>query len=240
MLSIGKNAVRELIDSDKKINKLYVLKGAHDLDKIIEGARTKGARIEFCDKRVMDKLAGELRHQGVIAESRDFVYSTLEDLLNIAKSRGEKTFIVILDGIEDPHNLGSILRVAECAGVHGVVIPSRRSADVNETVMRISAGAANHMAVAKVGNINDAIRKLKEEFVNVVCADMGGESIYDVDFDSDVAIVIGSEGFGVKELTAKLCDRTVAIPQRGKVNSLNASVACGIVCYEVVRQRYAK
>ncbi len=240
MLSIGKNAVRELIDSDKKINKLYVLKGAHDLDKIIEGARAKGARIEFCDKRVMDKLAGELRHQGVIAESRDFVYSTLEDLLNIAKSRGEKTFIVILDGIEDPHNLGSILRVAECAGVHGVVIPSRRSADVNETVMRISAGAANHMAVAKVGNINDAIRKLKEEFVNVVCADMGGESIYDVDFDSDVAIVIGSEGFGVKELTAKLCDRTVAIPQRGKVNSLNASVACGIVCYEVVRQRYAK
>lgn len=240
MLSIGKNAVRELIDSDKKINKLYVLKGAHDLDKIIEGARTKGARIEFCDKRVMDKLAGELRHQGVIAESRDFVYSTLEDLLNIAKSRGEKAFIVILDGIEDPHNLGSILRVAECAGVHGVVIPSRRSADVNETVMRISAGAANHMAVAKVGNINDAIRKLKEEFVNVVCADMGGESIYDVDFDSDVAIVIGSEGFGVKELTAKLCDRTVAIPQRGKVNSLNASVACGIVCYEVVRQRYAK
>ena len=161
-------------------------------------------------------------------------------MLNIAKSRGEKAFIVILDGIEDPHNLGSILRVAECAGVHGVVIPSRRSADVNETVMRISAGAANHMAVAKVGNINDAIRKLKEEFVNVVCADMGGESIYDVDFDSDVAIVIGSEGFGVKELTAKLCDRTVAIPQRGKVNSLNASVACGIVCYEVVRQRYAK
>lgn len=240
MLSIGKNAVRELLDSDKKINKLYVLKGAHDLDKIVEGARSKGARVEFSDKKVLDKLAGELRHQGVIAETSDFEYCTLDDILLTAKKRGEKTFILLLDGIEDPHNLGSILRVAECAGVHGVVIPARRSASVNETVIRISAGAANHVAVAKVGNINDAIRKLKDEFVNVCCADMGGESIYDAHFDEDTAIVIGSEGFGVKELTAKLCDKTVAIPQRGKVNSLNASVACGIICYEVVRQRYNK
>lgn len=142
--------------------------------------------------------------------------------------------------MEDPHNLGSILRAAECAGAHGVVIPSRRSATVNETVIRISAGAANHIAVAKVGNINDAIRKLKDEFVNVYCADMDGENIYETKLDEDVAIVIGSEGFGVKELTAKLCDKAVSLPQRGKVNSLNASVACGIICYEVVRQRYFK
>lgn len=240
MLSIGKNAVRELLGADTKIQKLYVLKGAHDLDKMVEGARAKGARIEFCEKRVLDKLAGELRHQGVIAETSDFEYCTLDDILAIAKGKGENAFILLLDGIEDPHNLGSILRVAECAGAHGVVIPSRRSATVNETVIRISAGAANHVAVAKVGNINDAIRKLKDEFVNVYCADMGGESIYDTRFDGDTAIVIGSEGFGVKELTSKLCDKVIALPQRGKVNSLNASVACGIICYEVVRQRYNK
>lgn len=240
MLSIGKNAVRELLGSDKKVNKLYVLKGAHDLDKIVESARGKGARVEFCDKRVLDKLAGELRHQGVIAESADFGYCTVDDLLAKARERGEKAFILLLDGVEDPHNLGSILRAAECAGAHGVVIPSRRSATVNETVIRISAGAANHIAVAKVGNINDAIRKLKDEFVNVYCADMDGENIYETKLDEDVAIVIGSEGFGVKELTAKLCDKAVSLPQRGKVNSLNASVACGIICYEVVRQRYFK
>lgn len=237
MLSIGKNAVRELLDSDKAISRLYVLKGAHDLEKFVQSARAKGARVEFCEKRALDRLAGEIRHQGVIAETSDFSYCTLEDVLAIAKKRKEKAFILLLDGIEDPHNLGSILRVAECAGVHGVVIPSRRSAGVNETVVRISAGAASHVAVAKIGNINDAIRKLKEEFVNVYCADMGGESIYDARFDGDVAIVVGSEGFGVKELTAKLCDKSVAIPQRGKVNSLNASVACGIICYEAVRQR---
>ena len=238
MLSIGKNAVRELLDSDKKINKLYLRKGAHDLDRIAESARGKGARVEFVDKRVLDKLAGELRHQGVIAESEDFKYCTVDDLLAKAGERGEKVFVLLLDGVEDPHNLGSILRAAECAGAHGVIIPSRRSASVNETVVRISAGAANHIPVAKVGNINDAIRMLKDEFVNVYCADMGGESIYETRLDGDVAIVIGSEGFGVKELTAKLCDKAVSLPQRGKVNSLNASVACGIICYEVVRQRY--
>lgn len=240
MLSIGKNAVRELLGAESKISKLYVLKGAHDLDKLVEGARAKGARVEFCDKRVLDKLAGELRHQGVIAETSDFAYCTLDDILAIARAKGENAFILLLDGVEDPHNLGSILRVADCAGVHGVVIPSRRSASVNETVIRISAGAANHVAVAKVGNINDAIRKLKDDFVNVYCADMGGESIYETRFDGDTAIVIGSEGFGVKELTSRLCDKVIALPQRGKVNSLNASVACGIICYEVVRQRYNK
>lgn len=237
MLSIGKNAVKELLGSDKKISRLYVLKGAHDLEKTVESARAKGARIEFCDKRALDKLADGLRHQGVIAETSDFEYCTLDDILENAAGKGEKAFILLLDGIEDPHNLGSILRVAECAGAHGVVIPSRRSAFVNETVIRVSAGAANHVRVAKVGNINDAIRKLRDAFVNVYCADMSGESIYDARFDGDVAIVIGSEGFGVKELTAKLCDKAVAIPQKGKVNSLNASVACGIICYEVVRQR---
>lgn len=240
MYAIGKNAVKELFASGKKIERLYVLKGAHDLGFFIDSAKERKIRVDFCDKKQMDKLGGDLRHQGVIALTEDFRYGTIEDIYDKAKQKGEKLFVVLLDGVEDPHNLGSILRVAECAGAHGVIIPERRSAAVNETVVRISAGAANHIIVAKVGNINDAIRKLKDDFVNVYCADMGGESVYDQHLCEDTAIVIGSEGFGVKELTSKLCDKAVSLPQLGKVNSLNASVACGIICYEVVRQRCSK
>lgn len=237
MFVIGKNAVKELFASDKKVNKLFVLKTAHDLEKFVALAKEKKVRIDFCDKSQMDKMAGELKHQGVIAEVQNFEYCDVDDIIAFAQGKGEKLFMLILDGIEDPHNLGSILRVAECAGVHGVVIPERRSASVNETVLRISAGAANHIKVAKVGNINDIIRQLKDNFINVYCADMGGASVYEQHLDEDIAIVIGSEGFGVKALTAKLCDKAISLPQKGKVNSLNASVACGIICYEVVRQR---
>ena len=145
--------------------------------------------------------------------------------------------MLILDGIEDPHNLGSILRAAECAGAHGIVIPKRRAVGVNGTVVKVSSGAAQHVKVAAVNNVNDTIRMLKQDFVKVYCADMKGDVMYDVDMTDDTAIVIGSEGFGVKALTSSLCDRAVSIPQSGKVNSLNASVACGILCYELIRQR---
>ncbi|MDE6188738.1 MAG: 23S rRNA (guanosine(2251)-2'-O)-methyltransferase RlmB [Clostridia bacterium] len=233
----GKNPVKEALDSDKKISKLYVSKAARDLQPIIDVARKKNIRIDFVDKNFLDKISESKRCQGVIAIAQDFEYSTVEDILNFAKSKGEKLFMLILDGIEDPHNLGSILRVGECMGAHGVVIPSRRSANINATVLRTSAGAANHIKVAMVGNINDTLRQLKDEFVNIYAADMQGTPAKECRLDEDIAVVIGNEGSGVKALTSKLCNGVISIPQYGKVNSLNASVACGIICYEVTRQR---
>lgn len=233
----GKNPVKEALDSDKKISKLCVSKTARDLQSVIDAAKRKNIRIDFVDKNYLDRISESKRHQGVIAVAEDFKYSSVEDILSYAKSKGEKLFMLILDGIEDPHNLGSILRVAECMGAHGVVIPSRRSASVNATVLRTSAGAANHIKVATVGNINDTVRALKDEFVNVYAADMQGSPIDKCNFDEDLAIVIGNEGSGVKPLTAKLCSDVISIPQYGKVNSLNASVACGIICYAVRQGR---
>ncbi len=234
----GRNPITEAFDSGIKISRIYVSKTAHDLQPLIDKAKSRNIRIDFVDKPYLDKLSESKRHQGIIAISEEYSYASLEDILNVAKQKNQPLFVILLDGIEDPHNLGSIIRVAECAGAHGVVIPSRRSACVNATVLRTSAGAANHLKVAMVGNINDAIRTLKDNFVNVYCADMQGTTLYDCNFKEDTAIVIGNEGEGVKSLTKKLCDNVVSIPQFGKVNSLNASVACGIICYEVVRQRF--
>lgn len=233
----GKNPVKEALDSDVKISKICISKTAHDLQPLADAAKSKNIRVDFVDKSYLDRISQSSRHQGVIAIASDFEYCSVDDILQYAKSKDENLFMILLDGIEDPHNLGSIIRVAECAGAHGIVIPSRRSAGVNTTVLRTSAGSANHIRIASVGNINDTIRMLKDNFVNVYCADMQGQSIYDTPLSGDIAIVIGSEGFGVKQLTAKLCDKAISIPQYGKVNSLNASVACGIICYEVVRQR---
>ena len=233
----GRNPLTEALDSDIKISRIYVSKTAHDLQPLIDKAKNKKIRIDFVDRAFLDKMSESKHHQGIIAVSEEYSYATIEDIQQVAKQKGEKLFVLILDSIEDPHNLGSIIRVAECAGAHGIIIPSRRSASVNATVLRTSAGAANHIKVAMVGNINDAIRQLKDDFVNVYCADMQGTTLYDCRFDEDVAIVIGNEGDGVKALTAKLCDHVVSIPQFGKVNSLNASVACGIICYEIIRQR---
>ncbi len=234
----GRNPITEAFDSGIKISRIYVSKTAHDLQPLIDKAKSRNIRIDFVDKPYLDKLSESKRHQGIIAISEEYSYASLEDILNVAKQKNQPLFVILLDGIEDPHNLGSIIRVAECAGAQGVVIPSRRSACVNATVLRTSAGAANHLKVAMVGNINDAIRTLKDNFVNVYCADMQGTTLYDCHFKEDTAIVIGNEGEGVKSLTKKLCDNVVSIPQFGKVNSLNASVACGIICYEVVRQRF--
>ena len=227
MIIAGKNAVVEALSAGVAIKQLYVAKGAHDMDKIVSAARERRVPVRFEERQTLDRLSEGVRHQGVIAVGEEFEYTEFEQL-------------AALDGVEDPHNLGSILRVAECAGVDGVIIPARRSASVNATVIRVSAGAAAHVKVAKVGNVNDAIRRLKEEFFKVYCADMGGESMYDADFSGAIALVIGGEGSGVSRLTAKLCDKALSIPQFGKVNSLNASVACGVLCYEAVRARGGK
>ena len=237
MIIAGRNAVKEAMSGGAKLETLYVAKGAHDTGKLVALAKENGVEIRFEDRNVLDKLAGDVKHQGVAAKTSEYAYADLDDLVSIGAAEGAAPFLLLLDGIEDPHNLGSILRVAECAGVDGVVIPMRRSASVNATVIKVSAGAALHVKVARVRNINDAVRKLKDAFFNVYYADMDGQPMYSADMRGATALVIGGEGGGVGALTAKLCDKKLSIPQFGKVNSLNASVACGIVCYEAVRQR---
>lgn len=238
----GRNAVGEAIRSGKTIDRLLVQKGLRDAaaNKIIEDAKSRGIKIFFRDKEALDRESVQKRHQGFLAEITDFDYCELGDILKLAEDKGEEPFVLLLDGVEDPHNLGSILRVAECAGVHGVVIPRHRSVSVNETVIKVSAGAASHVLVAKVTNINDAIDELKAANVWVYAADMDGEKVYDTDLTGAVAFVIGGEGQGVKRLTRSKCDGAVAIPMRGKVNSLNASVAAGVVVFERQRQQYHK
>lgn len=234
----GKNAVGEAIRAGKTIDRLLVQKGLKDSasNKLIDDAKSRGIKIFFREKEALDRESAQGRHQGFIAEITDFVYCELEDILALAEEKGEPPFIILLDGVEDPHNLGSVLRVAECAGVHGVVIPRHRSVSVNETVIKVSAGAAAHVPVAKVTNINDAIDKLKERNVWVYAADMTGDNIYKTNLTGAIAFVIGGEGQGVKRLTLSKCDGIVSIPMRGKVNSLNASVAAGVVTFEKLRQ----
>ena len=238
----GRNAVSEAIAAGTTIDRLIVEKGLKDIgaNKIIESAKSRGIKIFFRDKLALDRESAAKRHQGFIAEVTDFVYSELEDILAYAAKKNEPPFIILLDGVEDPHNLGSVLRVAECAGVHGVVIPRHRSVSVNETVIKVSSGASAHILVAKVTNINDAIDELKKKGVWVYAADMNGGSLYDAKLSGAVAFVIGGEGNGIKKLTREKCDAAVSIPMFGKVNSLNASVATGIVIYEHIRQGLKK
>jgi 23S rRNA (guanosine2251-2'-O)-methyltransferase len=212
-------------------------KGAQgSLGLIFAEARKKGVRVQFVDKRALDKESVTARHQGVIAYTTDYEYYDLEDI--IAEKRSEKGgFIVLCDGIEDVHNLGSIIRVAECAGADGVVIPKSGSASVTESVIRISAGAAEHMKVAKVGNLNQAVEKLQKEGYWVYALEAGGEDIYKEKFQGNVALIVGGEDSGVKRLTKEKSDKILSIPLQGQVNSLNASVALGIAAYEVVRNR---
>lgn len=236
----GRNPVAEAIKSGTTIDRLVVEKNLKDAgaNKIILEAKSRGIKIFFRDKEVLDREAAG-KHQGFLAEVTDFKYCELSDILAYAEQKGEPPFIVLLDGVEDPHNLGSVLRVAECAGVHGVVIPRHRAVSVNETVVKVSAGAAAHMRVAKVANINDAVEELKKRNVWVYCADMDGQSVYETDLSGAAAFVIGGEGSGVKRLTKSVCDGAVSLPVRGQVNSLNASVACGVVVYEKLRQDLA-
>ena len=235
----GKNQVRELLNSDKTIEKISVLDGTRDEDvrTLSRFAKEKGAKIEYLDKRAMDKLSITSHHQGIIATVTEFKYAELDDVIAAAKAKGEDLFFIILDGVSDPHNLGSVMRVAECAGVSGIIIPKNRAVSVNETVVRVSAGASEHVNVIKVTNINKTIDDLKAQGVFVYAADMDGDEMYKTNLKGDIGIVVGSEGFGVSALTRKTCDGIISIPMFGKVNSLNASVSAGIVTYEAVRQR---
>jgi 23S rRNA (guanosine2251-2'-O)-methyltransferase len=238
MKIIGRNAVIEAIKSGQTIDRLVAARDQKDAgaQKIINEAKSRGIKVFFYDKEVLDRESAGKKHQGFIAEVTDFKYCELEDILAYAEEKGQPPFVLILDGVEDPHNLGSIIRVAECAGVHGVIIPRHRSVSVNDTVVKVSAGAASHVKVAKVTNINDAIEELKSKNVWVYAADMDGDSIYNTRLTGAIAFVIGGEGQGVKRLTKQKCDGIVALPMYGKVNSLNASVAAGIVVYEYLRQ----
>ena len=238
MKTEGRNAVIELLKTGKNIDKLLLEKGAQgSISMIFAEARKKNIRVQFVDKHVLDKESETRRHQGVIAFTTDYEYYELDDI--IAEKKSEKGgFIVLCDGIEDVHNLGSILRVAECAGADGVVIPKSGSASVTESVIRISAGAAEHMKVAKVPNLNQAVEKLQKSGYWVYALEAGGEDIYREKFDGNIALVVGGEDSGVKRLTKEKCDKILSIPLQGKVNSLNASVALGIAAYEVVRNRF--
>lgn len=236
MKTEGRNAVLELLKTDKNIEKLLLEKNPQgSLLKIFSEARKKNIRVQFVDRKVLDKESAEKRHQGVIAFSTDYKYADLDEIIS-AKQDG-KGFVIVCDGIEDVHNLGSIIRVAECAGADGVIIPSTNSASVTEAVIRISAGAAEHMRVAKVNSINRAVDELKKAGYWLYALEADGQDIYNTDLSGNIALVIGGEDSGVKRLTREKCDFTVSLPLKGKVNSLNASVALGIAAYEVIRRR---
>ena len=234
-----KNPVREALEAGVSIDKLILVNGTNDaeLRAFQKKAREQGVKVEFVDKRVLDKLSETGHHQGVIGFASEFEYADLKETISAARESGKDILFVVLDEILDPHNLGSIVRVAECAGATGVIIPNRRSAQVNETVIRTSAGATAHVPIIKVSNTNQAIEEMKKQNIWVFALDMDGEEMYKTNLKGDIALVVGSEGFGVHELTKKLCDGVVKIPMFGKVNSLNASVSAGIVLYEAVRQR---
>ena len=233
MKTEGRNAVLELLKTQKTVDKILLEKGAQGvLGKIFAEARRLNLRVQFVDRAVLDKESTEGRHQGVIAFTSDYEYADLYEL-----NGGENSLIVLCDGIEDVHNLGSIIRVAECAGADGVVIPKVKSAAVTEAVVRISAGAAEHMRVARVPSVNYAIDELKKLGYWIYALDAGGESIYAEKLTGKVALVVGGEDRGVKRLTREKCDKVLSLPLFGKVNSLNASVALGIAAYEVVRAR---
>ncbi|HHW56856.1 MAG TPA: 23S rRNA (guanosine(2251)-2'-O)-methyltransferase RlmB [Clostridia bacterium] len=235
----GRNPVIEAINSGKEIEKIYISKTAGgNISKIINLAKEAGIVVSTADNDTLSKLAGVHNHQGVVALGAVYNYFEVEDLLEYAKQKGEKPFLLILDEITDPHNLGAIIRSAEAFRVHGIIIPKRRSVGVNATVVKTSAGAVEYMRVAKVSNISNAIRDLKEEGLWIVGTDVNAEkSFEELDYDFPLALVIGSEGKGVSKLVLENCDFIVKIPMEGKINSLNASVAASILIYQVVSKR---
>ncbi len=235
----GRNAILEALRNDRDMEKLFVLRGNVEgtIKKIIAQASKKGVVIQEVSRQKLDELSQTKNHQGVIAIVSSHNYAEIEDILQNAKDKGEPPFIVILDGITDPHNLGAIIRTAECAGVHGVIIPKRRSVGLNATVGKTSAGAIEYMPVARVTNIVKTMEQLKKQGLWFACADMKGLDYFDTDMKGALGLVIGSEGEGVSRLVKENCDFTVAIPMYGKIASLNASVAAGLLMYEIVRQR---
>ena len=236
----GRNSVLELLESGKDINKIFIEKGNKhgSINKIIAKAKERKIVITELEKTKFNKMVQTNNPQGIIAIVPPFDYCTVYDIINLAKQKNENPFILILDGIEDPHNLGSIIRTAETAGVHGVIIPKRRAASVNSTVNKVSAGAVEHMKIARVNNINETINTLKKEGIWICGTDMDtNKYYYNQDLTGPLAIVIGSEGYGMSRLVKENCDFLVKIPMQGQITSLNASVSAGIVIYEAVRQR---
>ena len=235
----GRNAVLEAFRSGKTIDKLYILDGCQDgpVRTIAREAKKHDTIINYVKKERLDQLSETGKHQGVIAVAASYEYVEVEDILENARKKGEPPFIILLDNIEDPHNLGAIIRTANLAGAHGVIIPKRRAAGLTATVARTSAGALNYTPVAKVTNLKTAIEDLKKEGMWFVCADMGGISYYDLDLKGPIGLVIGNEGEGVSRLVKENCDFVASIPMKGDIDSLNASVAAGILAFEISRQR---
>lgn len=235
----GRNAVMEALKGSRSVNKLMIANGSTEgsIKEIIAVAKDKGINIQYWDRSKLDSIARGIRHQGVLAQVAPVQYAELEDILQVAKDRNEPPFIVLLDELEDPHNLGAILRTADAAGVHGVLIPKHRSCPLSATVAKTSAGAVEHVPVARVGNLVQTIKKLKQEGLWVAAADMDGKYYYDTDLTGPLLLIIGSEGQGVGRLVKEQCDFVVRIPMVGKINSLNASVAGSILMYEAMKQR---
>lgn len=235
----GRNAVMEALKGSRSVNKLMIANGSTEgsIKEIIAVAKDKGVNIQYWDRSKLDSIARGIRHQGVLAQVAPVQYAELEDILQVANDRNEPPFIVLLDELEDPHNLGAILRTADAAGVHGVLIPKHRSCPLSATVAKTSAGAVEHVPVARVGNLVQTIKKLKQEGLWVAAADMDGKDYYDTDLTGPLLLIIGSEGQGVGRLVKEQCDFVVRIPMVGKINSLNASVAGSILMYEAMKQR---
>ena len=238
----GRNAVLEAFRSGKCVDKLFILDGCQDgpVRTIAREARKTDTIINYVSKERLDQLSETHAHQGVIAQVAAYDYSTVDEILARAEEKAEAPFLIILDNVEDPHNLGAIIRTANLAGAHGVIIPKRRAVGLTSTVAKTSAGAINYTPVAKVTNIVRTIEELKEKGIWFVCADMGGETMYDLDLTGPMGLVIGNEGEGVSRLVREACDFTASIPMKGDIDSLNASVAAGVLAYEIVRQRLAK
>ena len=235
----GRNAVLEAFRSGKTIDKLFVLDGCQDgpVRTILREAKKHDTIVQFVKKERLDQLSETKKHQGVIAVAAAYEYAEVDDILEIAREKGEPPFLFLLDNIEDPHNLGAIIRTANLAGAHGVIIPKNRAAGLTATVARTSAGALNYTPVAKVTNLAKTIEDLKKEGLWFVCADMGGTTMYDLNLKGPIGLVIGNEGEGVGRLVKEKCDMVASIPMKGDIDSLNASVAAGVLAYEIVRQR---
>lgn len=235
----GRNAVIEAFRSGKPVDKLFVLDGCQDdpVRTIIREAKKHDTIINFVTKERLDQISETKKHQGVIAYAAAYEYSEVEDMLELAKKKDEDPFLILLDNIEDPHNLGAIIRTANLAGAHGVIIPKRRAVGLTATVAKTSAGALNYTPVAKVTNLAKTMEELKEKGLWFVCADMGGESMYRLNLTGPIGMVIGNEGDGVSRLVKEKCDFIASIPMKGDIDSLNASVAAGVLAYEIVRQR---
>ena len=238
----GRNAVLEAFRSGKTIDRLFVLDGCQDgpVRTIVREAKKHDTIVNFVPKERLDSMSETGHHQGVMAYAAAYEYAEVEDILKIAEEKGEPPFLFLLDGIEEPHNLGAIIRTANLAGAHGVIIPKRRAVGLTATVARTSAGALNYTPVAKVTNMAATIEDLKKRGIWFVCADMGGESMYRLNLTGPIGLVIGNEGEGVSRLVREKCDMIASIPMKGDIDSLNASVATGVLAYEIVRQRLAK